>query len=93
MIEVFKTTVTHPDHAMMLIDMIHKTFADYKANFDLQDCDNILRVVSSTQTVHAENVISLLKEFGFHGEVLPENYQPDNKMLLSQCNSEHFQGR
>ena len=92
MIEVFKTTVTEPGHAMMLIDMIHKTFVEYKANFDLQDCDHILRVISSTQTVHAENVIKLLKEFGIEGEVLPEDYQHENKRLLPQINSTRFQG-
>jgi len=46
MIEVFKTNVKHADHAKILVDQIHTTFADYTANFDLEDCDRILRVVS-----------------------------------------------
>ena len=92
MIEVFKTTVTEHVHAMMLIDMIHKTFVEYRANFDLQDCDHILRVISSTNTIQAENVINLLKEFGFEGSVLPDDYQPENKMLLPEVNTTRFQG-
>ena len=48
MVEVFKTNVKDPHHAAMLIDCIHKSFDGYNANFDLEDCDKILRVKSAS---------------------------------------------
>ena len=47
MVEVFKTNVKDRDQAKMLIDQIQKTFTDFTANFDLEDCDKILRVKST----------------------------------------------
>ena len=60
------------DHANMLIDRIHKTFADYKANFDLEDCDKILRVKCTTGIIQSSSLINLLKDFGFNAETLPD---------------------
>jgi hypothetical protein len=72
MIEVFKTNVTDQEHATMLVDRIHKTFTGYKANFDLDDCDNILRVKCSTGYIQSSHLIDLLRNFGFSAEVLPD---------------------
>lgn len=44
MIEVFKTDVRNERDVNLLIALIHKTFGEYRANFDLEDCDRILRV-------------------------------------------------
>jgi len=71
MVEVFKTNVEHRVHAIMLIEQIHKAFPEYRANFDLDDCDRILRVASVTGTVEACRLIQLLEERGFKAEVLP----------------------
>lgn len=73
MVEVFKTDVNHRMHANMLIEQIHKTFTGYKANFDLEDCDRILRVKSITGAVEARRLIRLLDELGFRAEVLPDS--------------------
>jgi len=72
MVEVFKTNVEHRVHAIMLIEQIHKTFSGYRANFDLEDCDRILRVTSVTGSVEAGELIRLLGEMGFEAEVLPD---------------------
>ena len=72
MIEVLKTDVNQWEHAKMLMDEIHKTFSEYKANFDLDDCDKILRVICMEGSVHASLLIDLLKDFGFNAEVLPD---------------------
>ena len=76
MIEVFKTNVKDRDQAGIVIDQIHKTFVHYKANFDLEDCDKILRVKSSTGLIQSSLLIDLLKDFGFDAEVLPDDPQP-----------------
>ena len=72
MVEVFKTNVTNQDHANRLIDQIHHTFREYKANFDLEDCDRILRVKSITGQIQASRLIDLLSSSGFTAETLPD---------------------
>ncbi|EHQ30601.1 hypothetical protein [Mucilaginibacter paludis] len=74
MVEVFKTDVSERCHANMLIAQIHQIFTDYKANFDLEDCDRILRVKCANGTVHPPCLIELLKDFGFHAELLPDTW-------------------
>ena len=81
MIEVFKTNVESHDQAAMLIEEIHRNFAGYKANFDLQDCDNILRVKSVTQSVESDCVINFLKDFGFEAEILPDECFSNNQLV------------
>ena len=87
MIEVFKTNVKDHELANMLVDQIHKTFVGYKANFDLQDCDNILRVKSATASIQCECLINLLKDFGFHAEVLPDDRGPGAQIFFANLNS------
>lgn len=72
MIEVFKTDVKDRAFASLLIEQIHKTYTGYTANFDLDDCDNILRVKSVSGNVQADPLILLLEEYGFKAEVLPD---------------------
>ena len=81
MIEVFKTNVESDDQAIMLTDLIHKNFADYKVNFDLQDCDNILRVKSATACIQTDYLINFLREFGFHAEILPDECASSDRTL------------
>jgi len=59
-------------HANMLVDQIHKNFPGYKANFDLDDCDKILRVKCLNGLVESYSLISLLNDYGFNAEVLPD---------------------
>ena len=73
MVEVFKTNVINQGHANMLIGQIHKNFPDYKANFDLEDCDNILRVKCVNGSIKSSSLINLLIDFGFKAEVLPDD--------------------
>jgi hypothetical protein len=72
MIEVFKTNVERSFHAQMLVDEIHQIFNNYSANFDLEDCDRILRVQNKSGSVESSRLINLLKNFGFHAEVLAD---------------------
>jgi hypothetical protein len=86
MIEVFKTNVESPDQATMLIDQIHKNFADYKVNFDLHDCDKILRVKSATKSIEPQSLINFLQDFGFHAEVLPDECAVGDPVYFSAQN-------
>ncbi len=72
MIEVFKTDVKDRSQAVLLLAQIHQTFAHYTAQFDLDDCDRILRVHCSFGSVQSLRLIELLNDFGFQAEVLSD---------------------
>lgn len=72
MIEVFKTNVIYRGQALWLVEEIQKAFDGYKANFDLDDCDKILRVVSPSGIVQSIKLINFLKTCGYSAEVLSD---------------------
>jgi hypothetical protein len=73
MIEVFKTNINCADKATQLVEHIHETFAFYRANFDLNDCDRILRVVSGNNNIKTFDFIEWLETLGCKAEILPDN--------------------
>lgn len=72
MVEVFKTNVANTRQANMLLDQIHRHFNHYRANFDLDDCDSILRIKCEAGLIQPAALIKLLQDFGFKAEVLPD---------------------
>jgi len=78
MIEVFKTSVTNESDARMILDQMHSAFPQYKSNFDLDDCDHILRVECVTDFIEPLRLIQFLGSFGFYAEALPETDALDN---------------
>lgn len=72
MIEVFKTNVNTRKKANLLLEQIHSQFAAYQANFDLDDCDRILRIKSTNGCVEPSRLIHLLQDFGVAAEVLAD---------------------
>jgi hypothetical protein len=72
MVEVFKTNVKDLHHADWLVDRIHRTFPGYRANFDLDDCDRILRVECVSGFIKADFLIAFVNGFGFEASVLPD---------------------
>lgn len=75
MIEVFKTNITDTEKADWLVRCIQYAFPGYVANFDLQDCDHILRIQHSDGEVDAEAIIRLLGQYSFEASVLPDVIQ------------------
>ncbi len=73
MVEVFKTNVESQTQANLLIDQIHERFPNYKANFDLDDCDKILRVKCIGGNVDSKFIIDLLNKSAFYAEVLADD--------------------
>ena len=80
-VEVFKTNVNSLDQAKVILDEIQKVFSDYSANFDLDDCDKILRVKCESGLIQNDLLICLLKELGYKAEVLPDDPTPVVHML------------
>lgn len=44
MTEIFKTNVQTEIEALLLTRLLGKIFSEAKINFDLEDCDKILRI-------------------------------------------------
>ena len=68
MVEVFKTNVQKKRQGKMLLCILSKAFPSFEINFDLSDCDKVLRVEGDT--MEAFRIIMLVKEYGFNCEVL-----------------------
>jgi hypothetical protein len=68
MIEVFKTNVEEVCQAKVLVDLLLHHFPGSKINFDLHDCDKILRVEGDHFITG--QVMSLVEENGFVCEIL-----------------------
>ncbi len=68
MIEVFKTNVQEVDQSKMIVGKLLEHFPNSIINFDLEDCDKILRIHSSS--ISNKKIIELLDSYGFQCEVL-----------------------
>ena len=68
MIEVFKTDVKKVAQAKKVTALLLNHFPCSKINFDLQDCDKVLRVEGDHFIT--EKIIELIKENGFECVVL-----------------------
>ena len=68
MVEVFKTNVQHRELAEQLASILRGRFAFCKINFDLEDCDKILRVEG--KQICVETIIEILSTHGLECEVL-----------------------
>jgi hypothetical protein len=67
-VEVFKTNVWEDELAKHLIVKLLDHFPQHKINFDLQDCDKILRVEG--EQVSSKRVIEVINTNGYECEVL-----------------------
>jgi hypothetical protein len=68
MIEVFKTNVMKKSQSKMLLCVLSEAFPSFKINFDLSDCDKVLRVEGVN--MEALGIMILVKEYGFKCEIL-----------------------
>ena len=89
MVEVFKTNVNKSADAKFLLEEISRNFPEYEANFDLEDCDKILRIKDCQETIQSAPLINLLRHFGFEAEILPDTI-PDFGDFLRQQPREIF---
>jgi hypothetical protein len=68
MVEVFKTNVQKKTQSKMLLCILSEAFPSFKINFDLSDCDKVLRVEGNN--IEALPIMILVKEHGFTCEIL-----------------------
>jgi len=67
-VEVFKTNVEEVELSELLIRQLEDQFPDSLINFDMEDCDKILRV--EARTITTEKIIQILNSNGYSCEVL-----------------------
>ena len=68
MVEVFKTNVQKKAQSKMLLCVLSEAFPSFKINFDLSDCDKVLRVEGDN--METLRIMILVKEYGFTCEIL-----------------------
>ena len=68
MVEVFKTNVYPVSNSEKIIELLYQHFPECKINFDLDDCDNILRIEGSG--FETEKIKWIVNENGYMCEEL-----------------------
>jgi len=68
MVEVFKTDVYAEEQSLIIVQKLLQYFPENKINFDLDDCDKILRVEG--ENILSEKIMELLNEEGHECEIL-----------------------
>ena len=67
-IEVFKTSVLKTEDTHMLVTLLKSHFPNCRINFDLNDCDKVMRVEG--KYFEPGKIALLLQDYGFICEVL-----------------------
>ena len=81
MIEVFKTNVTTEIDALLIVQGIQRLLPGHVDNFDLEDCDHILRVQCQGKLL-AKAVIRTVHAAGFHAEILPDEVDHSGDVIF-----------
>lgn len=68
MVEIFKTNVQNRAQSKMLLHILSETFPSFKINFDLADCDKVLRVEG--EGIEPFRITVLMKNSGFECQIL-----------------------
>ena len=68
MVEVFKTNVQNEIQAEQILKALKKNFPRLKTNFDLQDCDKILRM--DGKNIPVKEIIRIMKSKKYQCEIL-----------------------
>lgn len=69
MIEVFKTNVQEESQCKIIIEKLLEHFPNSSINFDLEDCDKVLRI--HAPAISNTKIIDVLNFHGYSCEVLP----------------------
>ena len=69
MVEVFKTNVRNTREAKRVIQKLAEAFPGHRINFDLSDCDRILRIQGTA--ILEEKIISIVTSLHYNCETLP----------------------
>jgi hypothetical protein len=80
MVEVFKTDVNSIEKAKYIHELLISKFPDILFNFDLEDCDRILRAEYNSPHFEVDEVIKLLRRENHAAETLPDETTDCNRL-------------
>jgi len=69
-VQVFKTDVQDQLVARRIILFLQQSFSHCRINFDLDDCDRILRIESQRESIADTKIQLLMASYGHHCEPL-----------------------
>ena len=69
-VEIFKTTVTQTAQARLVLDKLQQRFPYYRVNFDLTDCDRILRVETRFGKIDVDTISEIVRSCNHEIELL-----------------------
>ena len=69
-VEVFKTNVLNKRAAKAIMEEIGLHQPQYKCNFDLEDCDKVLRIENASGRVDAQLIFTILEKNNHEGAIL-----------------------
>ncbi|WP_333600918.1 hypothetical protein [Flavobacterium sp.] len=69
MIAIFKTNVQFQMDALQIVDSLEKKLVNAKINFDLEDCDKILRI-AGTNSSKNQYIQHYMQQLGYYCEIL-----------------------
>jgi len=72
MVEIFKTNVEEVSMASIIVEKLHQEFPAYRINFDLNDCDRILRVETRGGVVDIDAIIESAEKHSFKISLIPD---------------------
>ncbi|QEC78684.1 hypothetical protein [Mucilaginibacter ginsenosidivorax] len=64
-VEIFKTDVMQECEAATLVGLLLQHLPHCSVNFDLEDCDRILRIESAQQQINLPQVIYIMNRLGY----------------------------
>jgi hypothetical protein len=71
-VQVFKTDVQDQLVARHILIFLRQTLSHCRINFDLDDCDKILRIESQQESVAETRIQLLIASYGHHCEPLQD---------------------
>ena len=63
-VEIFKTNINTGQEARLILTQLKQSLPGLRMNFDLDDCDRILRVEGAL--IEPAIVVEIIKENGYH---------------------------
>ena len=70
-VEVFRTNVSSEEESQAVLAALVKELGAVKVNFDLEDCDRIMRIISEKQ-IAPGFICDIVRDRGFFCDVLPD---------------------
>lgn len=68
-VEIFKTNVNNQQLATKIVADLKQLYPEYRINFDLEDCDNILRIEGCNK-IDTFKIMDYSKNYGILIEII-----------------------